>query len=206
MLAHATIFIGRREAAALHDGEGRVPGERGIREGHAAEVEARSARADDDLDVRAPAAQPGGLVMRGLPGRAAIVHHAGMFTSEALTRGVRVRVESEYDARQSQPAKNQWCFLYTVTISNEGPETVQLLTRHWVITDGTGHIEEVRGPGVVGKQPTLRPGESFEYTSGCPLGTPFGVMEGSYQMMSEDGERFDVRIAPFTLSEPYTVH
>ena len=129
-----------------------------------------------------------------------------MFTSEALTRGVRVRVEAEYAPDRSQPGKNQWFFLYTVTIANEGTDTLQLLTRHWVITDGTGHIEEVRGPGVVGKQPTLRPGESFEYTSGCPLTTPFGVMEGTYQMMSESGERFDVRIAPFTLSEPYTVH
>jgi ApaG protein len=141
-----------------------------------------------------------------LPDLAAIVHHADMFTSEALTRGIRVRVESEYAPDRSQPGKNQWFFLYTVTITNEGAETSQLLTRHWVITDGTGHIEEVRGPGVVGKQPTLRPGESFEYTSGCELATPFGVMEGSYQMVSDAGERFDVRIAPFTLSEPYTVH
>jgi ApaG protein len=129
-----------------------------------------------------------------------------MFTSEAVTRGIRVRVESEYAPGRSDPCKNEWFFLYTVTISNEGTETLQLLTRHWVITDGTGHVEEVRGPGVVGKQPTLRPGESFEYTSGCPLSTPFGVMEGSYQMASEGGERFDVRVAPFTLSEKYTVH
>jgi ApaG protein len=129
-----------------------------------------------------------------------------MFTSEAVTRGVRVRVESEYSPDKSQPGKNEWFFLYTVTIANEGADTLQLLTRHWIITDGTGHVEEVRGPGVVGKQPTLRPGEAFSYTSGCPLSTPFGVMEGSYQMISEDGERFDVKIAPFTLSEPYTVH
>ena len=129
-----------------------------------------------------------------------------MFNSEALTRGVRVKVQSEYSPDQSAPSKNQWFFLYTVTISNESAETVQLLTRHWVITDGTGHIEEVRGPGVVGKQPTLKPGESFEYTSGCPLSTPFGVMEGTYQMVTQDGDRFDAKIAPFTLSEPYTVH
>ena len=129
-----------------------------------------------------------------------------MFNSEALTRGVRVRVQSEYSPDQSAPSKNQWFFLYTVTISNESAETVQLLTRHWVITDGTGHIEEVRGPGVVGKQPTLKPGDSFEYTSGCPLTTPFGLMEGTYQMVTQDGERFDAKIAPFTLSEPYTVH
>ena len=129
-----------------------------------------------------------------------------MFISEAVTRGVRVRVESEYSPERSKPAKNEWFFLYTVTIVNEGTEVVQLLTRHWVITDGTGHVEEVRGPGVVGKQPTLKPGERFEYTSGCPLGTPFGVMEGTYQMVTPSGERFDVKIAPFTLSEPYTVH
>jgi ApaG protein len=129
-----------------------------------------------------------------------------MFTSEAVTRGVRVRVESEYAPDRSQPGSGQWFFLYTVTIANEGAETVQLLTRHWIITDGTGNVEEVRGPGVVGKQPTLRPGESFEYTSGCPLRTPFGVMEGTYQMVTEAGERFDAKIAPFTLSEPYTVH
>ena len=128
-----------------------------------------------------------------------------MFSSEAVTRGVRVHVESEYAANQSRPSQNQWFFLYTVTISNEGAEPVQLLTRHWIITDGTGHVEEVRGPGVVGKQPTLQPGQSFEYTSGCPLTTPFGVMEGSYQMLAESGERFDAKIAPFTLSEPYTV-
>lgn len=129
-----------------------------------------------------------------------------MFSSEAVTRGIRVHVASEYAPSQSRPAQNQWFFLYTVTISNEGPESVQLVTRHWIITDGTGHVEEVRGPGVVGKQPTLQPGESFEYTSGCPLSTPFGVMEGSYQMLSGGGEQFDVKIAPFTLSEPYTVH
>jgi ApaG protein len=129
-----------------------------------------------------------------------------MFNSDALTRGIRVKVQSEYSPDQSAPSKNQWFFLYTVTISNESAETVQLLTRHWVITDGTGHIEEVRGPGVVGKQPTLKPGDSFEYTSGCPLTTPFGLMEGTYQMVTQDGDRFDARIAPFTLSEPYTVH
>ena len=129
-----------------------------------------------------------------------------MFTSEAVTRRVRVRVVSEYSPERSQPSKSQWFFLYTITVANEGTETVQLLTRHWVITDATGHVEEVRGPGVVGKQPILRPGESFEYTSGCPLTTPYGKMEGTYQMADQAGERFDVAIAPFTLSEPYTVH
>jgi ApaG protein len=129
-----------------------------------------------------------------------------MFTSEAVTRGVRVQVESEYAPERSDPSRKEWFFLYTVRITNEGGAVVQLLTRHWIITDGTGHVEEVRGPGVVGKQPVLKPGESFEYTSGCPLSTPFGVMEGTYQMVTPDGERFDAKIAPFTLSEPYTVH
>jgi ApaG protein len=143
----------------------------------------------------------------GLSRSILIVHDVGtMFTSEAVTRGVRVHVQSEYAAERSQPSQNQWFFLYTITISNEGPEAVQLLTRHWVITDGKGHVEEVRGPGVVGKQPVLEPGESFTYTSGCPLETPFGVMEGTYQMVTAGGDHFDARIAPFTLSEPYTVH
>lgn len=170
-----------------------------------AEIELRSACTADDLRLCAIGTQTDTRLSR-LPGPAPIVHHECMFISEALTRGVRVRVQSEYSADQSAPSKNQWFFLYTVTISNDGPETVQLLTRHWIITDGTGHIEEVRGPGVVGKQPTIKPGESFEYTSGCPLSTPFGVMEGTYQMVTESGDRFDAKIAPFTLSEPYTVH
>lgn len=129
-----------------------------------------------------------------------------LFISEAITRGVRVFVQAEYAPERSRPAQHEWFFLYTVKISNEGPEPVQLVTRHWVITDGTGRVEEVRGPGVVGQQPTLKPGESFEYTSGCSLSTRFGVMEGTYQMVSENGDLFDARIAPFALSEPYTVH
>jgi ApaG protein len=170
-----------------------------------AQIELGAARAPHDSRMCAIGTKTDAFVPR-LPGAARIVHHESMFISEALTRGVRVRVQSEYSADQSAPSKNQWFFLYTVTISNEGPETVQLLTRHWIITDGTGHIEEVRGPGVVGKQPTIKPGESFEYTSGCPLSTPFGVMEGTYQMVTQSGDRFDAKIAPFTLSEPYTVH
>jgi ApaG protein len=129
-----------------------------------------------------------------------------MFTSEAVTEGVRVRVKSMYDPERSRPSQNEWFFLYTIRISNEGNDTVQLLTRHWIITDATGHVEEVRGPGVVGEQPILAPGDAFEYTSGCPLGTPFGTMRGSYQMAKRSGERFDVQIAEFELSEPYTVH
>jgi ApaG protein len=129
-----------------------------------------------------------------------------MFTSEAVTRAVRVHVQSQFDPDRSEPSRRQWFFLYTIRITNEGSETVQLLTRHWIITDGDGKVEEVRGPGVVGKQPILKPGESFEYTSGCPLTTAFGVMEGTYQMVTQGGDRFDAKIAPFTLSEPYTVH
>ena len=129
-----------------------------------------------------------------------------MFTSEAVTRGIRVNVTSQYSPERSQPSKNQWFFLYTIEISNEGTETVQLVTRHWIITDASGHVEEVKGPGVVGQQPMLAPGEAFEYTSGCPLTTPFGMMQGTYQMVNQDGEQFDVEIAQFQLSEPYTVH
>lgn len=127
-------------------------------------------------------------------------------SSEAVTNNVRVEVESQYAPERSQPFQNHWFFHYTVRISNEGDETVQLLSRHWIITDGTGKVEEVRGPGVVGEQPVLAPGETFEYTSGCPLPTATGTMRGTYQMVTEDGTHFDVEIAPFTLMEPYTVH
>jgi ApaG protein len=127
-------------------------------------------------------------------------------TSEALTNNVRVEVESQYAPEHSQPFQSQWFFYYTVRITNEGVKTVQLLSRHWIITDATGQIEEVRGPGVVGEQPLLTTGESFQYTSGCPLKTSTGIMRGTYQMVTEDGDRFDVEIAPFALHEPYTVH
>jgi ApaG protein len=129
-----------------------------------------------------------------------------MFTSEATTRGVRVAVVSEYAPGRSKPQENQWFFLYTITITNEGTETVQLISRHWIITNANGQIEEVRGPGVVGEQPVLAPTESFTYTSGCPLTTAFGTMEGTYEMAAKSGDRFEAKIAPFTLSEPYTVH
>lgn len=129
-----------------------------------------------------------------------------MFTSESITRGIRVRVISQYSPERSQPGKHQWFFLYTIRISNEGHETVQLLSRHWIITDGNNQVDEVQGPGVVGEQPVLAPGDAFEYTSGCPLPTSFGMMQGTYQMTTKDGEVFDIEIAPFTLSEPYTVH
>ena len=129
-----------------------------------------------------------------------------MYTSEAVTQGIRVQVIAQYSPEHSQPHQNKWFFLYTVEISNEGSETVQLISRHWIITDANHQVEEVRGPGVVGKQPLLAPGESFQYTSGCPLPTPFGSMRGTYQMVTGNGERFDVEIAAFALTEPYTVH
>ena len=127
-------------------------------------------------------------------------------TSEAVTNNVRVEVESQYVPERSQPFQKEWLFHYTVRITNEGDDTVQLVSRHWIVTDATGHTQEVKGPGVVGEQPVLAPGESFQYTSTSSLTTSTGVMRGTYQMVSEDGGHFDVEIAPFALHEPYTVH
>ena len=126
--------------------------------------------------------------------------------SEAVTRGVRVRVQSVYVAERSSPEDGHWFFAYQVNILNEGDETVQLLSRHWVITDGDGSEQEVRGAGVVGEQPVLAPGDAFEYTSACPLETPVGSMHGTYQLVTDAGERFDATIAPFGLGEPTAVH
>jgi len=127
-------------------------------------------------------------------------------TSEAVTHNVRVEVESKYAPGRSHPFKNEWIFDYTVRITNERDETVQLLSRHWIITDETGHTEEISGPGVLGEQPVLAPGEAFQYTSRSQLTTSTGLMKGTYQMVTEDGTHFDVEIAPFALHEPYTVH
>jgi len=129
-----------------------------------------------------------------------------MNTSEAITRGVRVSVVSRYLPEKSAPERRQWFFAYDIRISNQGAEVVQLLSRHWIITDADGNVEEVAGPGVVGNQPVLAPGECFEYTSFCPLTTPFGTMEGSYRMATENGAAFDAEIARFELSEPMTVN
>lgn len=130
-----------------------------------------------------------------------------MFTSEALTRGIRVRVQSAFSPERSDPEREQWFFAYHITISNESDQTVQLLQRHWFISDANGEIEEVHGPGVVGEQPILRPGEHFEYTSGCPLGTAVGSMQGRYLMvMRASGETFEAQVAPFTLAEPFAVN
>ena len=129
-----------------------------------------------------------------------------MFTSDATIRGIHVHVTAEYAPERSRPAEQEWFFLYTVRIMNEGTETVRLVSRHWIITDANGEVNEVRGEGIVGEQPVLEPGEGFEYTSGCPLPTSFGTMHGTYQMVTKEGDAFDAEIAPFTLSEPYTVH
>lgn len=130
--------------------------------------------------------------------------------SEAVTNNVRVEVESEHVPQRvianALPLNGKWLFHYTVRITNEGDETVQLLSRHWIITHGNGRTEEVKGPGVVGERPVLAPGESFQYTSRCLISTPKGSMRGTYQMVTEDGTYFDVEIAPFTLHEVYTVH
>lgn len=122
--------------------------------------------------------------------------------STAETEGIRVTVESRYVPQQSSPADDQYVFAYTVVISNDGTENAQLLTRHWVITDAHGYVEEVKGPGVVGETPHLEPGQAFRYTSGCVLRTPRGTMHGSYQMIRDDGTQFDAEIAPFVLAAP----
>jgi len=129
-----------------------------------------------------------------------------MTGSRATTRGITVTVEPHYLPEKSQPHLGRWLFIYNIRIENHGSETVQLLTRHWIITDAAGRIEEVRGAGVVGQQPILEPGESHEYSSFCPLSTPFGTMQGSYQMTTADGEPFDVEIASFILSQPMAVN
>ena len=127
-------------------------------------------------------------------------------TSTATTEGIRVSVKSQYLADQSVPQSKRYVFAYTVTIANEGAEPAQLRTRHWIITDGTGKVEEVKGPGVVGQTPYLRPGEQFEYTSGCILQTARGQMHGSYQMVRPDGRMFDAVIAPFLLALPHSLN
>jgi ApaG protein len=126
--------------------------------------------------------------------------------STALTEGIRVTVSSTYVPEQSAPKSRRYVFAYTVKIANEGTQPAQLKTRHWIITDGNGKVEEVRGPGVVGQQPLLRPGEHFEYTSGCVLQTPRGEMKGTYQMHRPDGSMFDATIAPFALALPYSLN
>lgn len=123
-----------------------------------------------------------------------------------MTEGIRVVVRSVYVPEQSMPLSHRYVFAYTIRISNEGKKAAQLINRHWVITHGSGRVEEVRGPGVVGAQPRLEPGQHFEYTSGCVLSTPHGTMHGTYEMKRDEGPNFQATIAPFSLSMPYTLN
>lgn len=129
---------------------------------------------------------------------------AVLFPYEAITRDITVRVAVSYLAEQSAPASGRWFWSYHIRIENGGKRSVQLLSRHWEITDGRGNLHEVRGEGVVGEMPLIAPGASFDYVSGCPLSTPTGRMEGSYQMVDEDGMAFDVAIPAFGLMGPAT--
>jgi ApaG protein len=122
---------------------------------------------------------------------------------KAVTRGISVTVTPRYMPEESSPGESHYFFAYTVEIINTSLERVQLKTRYWKITDGEGHVQEVRGAGVVGEQPILGPGESFSYTSGCPLTTPSGTMQGSYMMETTSGETFNVEIPAFSLDIPH---
>jgi ApaG protein len=126
--------------------------------------------------------------------------------SDAVTNDIRVEVLSRHSPENSRPGQGEWVFQYTVRITNQGLETVQLLSRHWIITDALDDTREIKGPGVIGQQPVLAPGESFKYSSWCPLRTPTGIMRGTYQMTRPNGDQFDIEIAPFALRAPYTVH
>ena len=125
------------------------------------------------------------------------------FAYEAHTRGIAVRVTPQFDADRSKPERGQFFWLYTVEIRNEGDVPVQLLSRHWRITDGQGRCQEVKGPGVVGQTPAIAPGEEFRYTSGCPLTTPTGFMAGTYQMVTAAGAPFEADIPAFSLDSPH---
>ena len=124
----------------------------------------------------------------------------------AVTREVEVSVESFFLESESNPEQNRYSFAYRVQLKNLGRETVQLLSRHWIITDSIGKVQHVKGPGVVGEQPVLKPGASYEYTSGSRLESPMGTMEGTYQMVTYEGENFDIRIPMFTLAVPGTLN
>ena len=121
----------------------------------------------------------------------------------ATTRNITVKVQPQFLAEQSDPVSDQYVWLYTIKIENGGTEAVQLLNRHWIITNAAGHVEEVQGPGVIGEQPVLQPGDSFQYTSGCPLRTPSGMMVGTYEMVGPGDERFDIDIPAFSLDSPH---
>ena len=123
-----------------------------------------------------------------------------------VTEGIRITVRPEYWPERSSPEASQFAFTYTVEIANEGSEVAQLKSRHWIITDANGKVEEVRGEGVIGQQPKIAPGKSFSYTSWAMLKTPFGTMRGSYSMVRPDGTRFDAKIGEFVLTQPHALH
>ncbi len=125
---------------------------------------------------------------------------------QTASHRIAVEVATQYVEDQSDPREKRFVFSYTITIRNEGAVPARLLTRHWIITDADGRVQEVRGDGVVGEQPHLKPGQGFRYSSGAVLETPVGVMQGSYQMITDGGERFDAPIAPFSLAMPGVVH
>ena len=131
---------------------------------------------------------------------------ASKTTSSATTRGILVQVRSQFLEEQSQPALRRFVFAYEITITNNGTEVVQLRSRHWIITDAMGEVQEVKGPGVFGEQPVLIPGESFRYTSGAVLPTARGTMRGTYQMHRADGAQFNAEIAEFLLERPYSLN
>ncbi len=125
-----------------------------------------------------------------------------LFANAATTNGVTVRVSVSFLPEQSEPERGRWFWAYHIRIENDAAQAVQLLTRHWIITDGRGARHTVEGEGVVGEQPMIQPGDSFDYVSGCPLATPSGAMQGSYRMVGRDGTRFDVEIPRFVLLAP----
>ena len=127
-------------------------------------------------------------------------------TIDTQIYNIKVDVQTQYIAEQSDPEDERYVFAYTITIRNEGSVPAKLLTRHWIITNANGKTQEVRGEGVVGEQPHLQPGENFRYTSGTMLETPVGSMQGSYHLVAEDGSEFDAPIPPFSLSKPNTLH
>ncbi len=127
-------------------------------------------------------------------------------TAESANPRIRVEVETSYLEEQSDPRDRRYVFSYTITIRNDGPLPARLLTRHWIITDAYGNVKETRGDGVVCEQPYLKPGQGFRYSSGAVIETPVGTMQGSYQMVADDGQQFDAPIAPFRLAMPGVLH
>ncbi len=126
--------------------------------------------------------------------------------ASAETRGVKIDVVTRYVSEQSEPDNQRWLFAYRITISNTGDEPVQLVSRHWIITNGNGIVQNVQGAGVVGQQPRMRPGEGFQYVSACPLDTAVGTMHGTYQMITDGGEEFDAEVPMFVLADPQALN